>query len=55
MEKGNTGVPIVDACMTQLNKTGYTHNRGRMIVRSFLTKNLRLIGVLVKNILLKIL
>lgn len=38
---GTTGFPIVDACMRQLNTTGYMHNRGRMIVASFLTKNLR--------------
>lgn len=37
---GMTGYPIVDACMNQLNKTGYMHNRGRMIVASFLTKHL---------------
>lgn len=35
---GKTGFPIVDACMTQLNKTGYMHNRGRLIVSSFLVK-----------------
>lgn len=38
--KGETGFPIVDACMRQLNKTGFMHNRGRMIVASFLTKDL---------------
>ncbi len=38
--EGKTGFPIVDACMTQLNKTGYMHNRGRLIVSSFLVKNL---------------
>jgi deoxyribodipyrimidine photo-lyase len=38
--EGRTGFPIVDACMTQLNKTGYMHNRGRLIVSSFLVKNL---------------
>jgi deoxyribodipyrimidine photo-lyase len=38
--KGQTGFPIVDACMTQLNTTGYMHNRGRLIVSSFLVKNL---------------
>lgn len=37
---GKTGFPIVDACMRQLNNTGYMHNRGRMIVSSFLTKDL---------------
>lgn len=38
--KGNTGYPIVDAGMRQLNKTGYMHNRVRMIVASFLCKHL---------------
>lgn len=37
---GNTGVPIVDASMRYLNRTGLLHNRLRMIVASFLTKNL---------------
>jgi len=36
--KGQTGFPIVDACMRQLNTTGYMHNRGRMTVASFLVK-----------------
>ena len=35
-----TGFPIVDAAMRQLNTTGYMHNRLRMIVASFLTKDL---------------
>jgi len=39
-KKGLTGFPIVDAAMRQMNKTGYMHNRGRMIVSSFLTKDL---------------
>jgi deoxyribodipyrimidine photo-lyase len=38
--KGNTGYPIVDAGMRQLNETGFMHNRVRMIVASFLTKHL---------------
>lgn len=38
--QGKTGYPIVDAGMRQLNKTGYIHNRVRMIVASFLTKHL---------------
>ena len=38
---GCTGIPIVDASMRELNETGYMHNRGRMIVAMFLTKNLR--------------
>jgi deoxyribodipyrimidine photo-lyase len=39
-KNGTTGFPVVDAAMTQLNSTGYMHNRGRMIVASFLTKDL---------------
>lgn len=38
--QGKTGYPIVDAAMTQLNQTGWMHNRLRMIVASFLTKHL---------------
>ncbi|MEI5993225.1 cryptochrome/photolyase family protein [Candidatus Enterococcus mansonii] len=38
--RGNTGYPIVDAGMRQLNQTGWMHNRLRMIVASFLTKDL---------------
>jgi deoxyribodipyrimidine photo-lyase len=37
---GNTGYPIVDAGMRQLNTSGWMHNRVRMIVASFLTKHL---------------
>ena len=37
---GETGYPIVDAAMRQLNSTGWMHNRCRMIVASFLTKDL---------------
>ena len=37
---GKTGYPLVDAAMRQLNETGWMHNRCRMIVASFLTKNL---------------
>lgn len=40
--KGNTGFPIVDAGMRQLNETGFMHNRVRMIVASFLTKDLHI-------------
>lgn len=40
--KGQTGFPIIDASMNQLNITGYMHNRCRMIVASFLTKDLRI-------------
>lgn len=38
--EGKTGYPIVDAGMRQLNKTGFMHNRVRMVVASFLTKHL---------------
>ncbi|MEI6332592.1 MAG: FAD-binding domain-containing protein [Pseudanabaena sp. ELA645] len=38
--EGRTGFPIVDAAMRQLNQTGWMHNRCRMIVASFLTKDL---------------
>ncbi|MBS1957997.1 MAG: deoxyribodipyrimidine photo-lyase [Bdellovibrionales bacterium] len=38
--EGRTGFPIVDAAMRQLNETGWMHNRLRMIVASFLTKDL---------------
>ncbi len=37
---GETGFPIVDAGMRELNATGFMHNRVRMIVASFLTKDL---------------
>ena len=39
-QSGNTGYPIVDAAMRELWQTGYMHNRSRMIVGSFLVKNL---------------
>jgi deoxyribodipyrimidine photo-lyase len=38
--QGRTGYPIVDAAMRCLNATGWMHNRSRMIVASFLTKDL---------------
>lgn len=38
--KGETGVPIIDAAMRCLNATGFMHNRLRMVVAMFLTKNL---------------
>ena len=41
-QQGRTGVPIVDAGLRELWTTGWMHNRVRMIVASFLTKNLRL-------------
>ncbi|MCH9617516.1 MAG: Deoxyribodipyrimidine photo-lyase [Chlamydiia bacterium] len=39
-QKGKTGVPLVDAGMRELEQTGYMHNRIRMVVASFLVKNL---------------
>jgi deoxyribodipyrimidine photo-lyase len=39
-KKGRTGYPIVDAGMRQMNQTGWMHNRVRMIVASFLCKDL---------------
>ena len=41
-QKGKTGIPMVDAGMRELWQTGYMHNRLRMIVGSFLVKNLLL-------------
>ena len=41
-QKGRTGFPIVDAGMQQLWATGWMHNRVRMIVASFLVKDLRI-------------
>ena len=41
-QRGRTGVPIIDAGMRELWATGWMHNRVRMIVASFLTKNLRI-------------
>lgn len=38
--KGQTGIPIIDAAMRQLVQTGWMHNRLRMIVAMFLTKQL---------------
>ncbi len=40
--RGDTGIPIVDAAMRQLAATGWMHNRLRMVVAMFLTKNLRI-------------
>jgi deoxyribodipyrimidine photo-lyase len=37
---GRTGYPLVDAAMAQLNRTGFMHNRLRMVVASFLVKDL---------------
>lgn len=41
-QEGKTGYPIVDAGMRELWQTGWMHNRVRMIVASFLTKNLQI-------------
>lgn len=40
-QNGQTGIPIVDAGMRELWHTGYMHNRIRMLVASFLSKNLQ--------------
>jgi deoxyribodipyrimidine photo-lyase len=40
--EGRTGYPLVDAAMHQINQTGYMHNRLRMVVASFLVKDLGL-------------
>ncbi len=40
--EGRTGFPVVDAAMRQLRHAGWMHNRGRLIVGSFLTKDLHL-------------
>jgi deoxyribodipyrimidine photo-lyase len=39
-QQGRTGYPLVDAAMRQLNHSGWMHNRLRMVVASFLTKDL---------------
>ncbi|GEA50698.1 deoxyribodipyrimidine photo-lyase [Vibrio inusitatus NBRC 102082] len=41
-QRGETGYPIIDAAMKQLYQTGWMHNRLRMVVASFLTKDLLL-------------
>jgi deoxyribodipyrimidine photo-lyase len=41
-QRGRTGIPMVDAGMRELWHTGWMHNRMRMVVASFLVKNLRL-------------
>ena len=40
--EGRTGYPLIDAAMLQINQTGYMHNRLRMVVASFLCKDLGL-------------
>lgn len=40
--EGKTGFPVVDACMREINKTGYMHNRGRLIVSNFLVRLLHI-------------
>ncbi|MCS6907211.1 MAG: deoxyribodipyrimidine photo-lyase [Anaerolineales bacterium] len=39
-KEGSTGMPIVDAAMRQLRETGWMHNRARMIVASYLVKDM---------------
>lgn len=39
--KGETGIPIIDAAMTELNETGHMPNRLRILTAMFLTKNLQ--------------
>ncbi len=41
-QQGNTGIPLVDAGMRELWQTGWMHNRVRMVVASFLVKNLNI-------------
>jgi deoxyribodipyrimidine photo-lyase len=41
-QRGQTGIPLVDAGLRELWQTGFMHNRVRMVVASFLTKHLRL-------------
>ncbi len=41
-QRGETGIPLIDAGMRELWQTGYMHNRVRMVVGSFLVKNLRM-------------
>ena len=41
-KEGRTGYPIVDACMAEINTTGYMHNRGRLIVSNFLVRMLHI-------------
>lgn len=53
--EGQTGFPIVDAGMRQLNQTGWMHNRVRMIVASFLTKDLLIDWRLGENYFMKML
>ncbi|MDI6623654.1 MAG: FAD-binding domain-containing protein, partial [Brevundimonas sp.] len=40
--QGRTGYPLIDAAMLQINQSGYMHNRLRMVVASFLCKDLGL-------------
>ena len=42
MWNGNTGYPIIDACVRQLNQTGWMHNRGRLATANFSIKILHL-------------
>lgn len=40
-KEGKTGMPLIDACMRELNQTGWMSNRGRQIVASYLTLDLK--------------
>jgi deoxyribodipyrimidine photo-lyase len=40
-KEGNTGIPIIDASMRQMNQCGWMHNRSRMIVSNFFVKIMR--------------
>jgi deoxyribodipyrimidine photo-lyase len=41
-KNGETGYPVIDACMRELNTTGYMHNRGRLISSNFLNRILNM-------------
>ena len=40
-QKGETGMPIIDALMRDMNETGFMPNRGRMVVSCYLTMDLK--------------
>ena len=48
-QSGQTGYPIVDAAMRELRRTGYMHNRLRMVVGSFLVKTCGCIGIMERH------
>ena len=51
LASGETGLPLVDAGMRQLNTTGWMHNRLRMVTSQFLRNTCLLIGVKVSGTL----